>query len=383
MIKIAINAVSVKKISGGVFQIAPNFILATLKYQVPDVEWLYLVSEDVDKVIHEKFSEQVGKKYFIYPPQPDFIGTYAIVKKELKEWENKYKPDLIYSISAPSYFSFEAPEVMRFTNPWVATPNRYAYKTLSFLQKLRMTLYCLNQKRLLKKANYFITQTQAVKNGLLRFLDLPEEAIKVVSNVLPIVISSMENTHITSGMNDFIEIACVAAPVPHKNLDIIPEILFLLRNQYKIQSVRFHVTVPEDSPVWTKILKQAYKYDVIDGIVNHGRLPQTELSNLYRKSHMCFLPTLLEVFSVSPLEAMYYNLPIVATDFPFNREVLNDAALYYEPMNADSAASQFVKYISNSDLCLEMCEKMKWQLKKFDNYETHFNETVSFLLSII
>ena len=90
MIKIAINAVSVKKISGGVFQIAPNFILATLKYQVPDVEWLYLVSEDVDKVIHEKFSEQVGKKYFIYPPQPDFIGTYAIVKKELKEWENKY-----------------------------------------------------------------------------------------------------------------------------------------------------------------------------------------------------------------------------------------------------------------------------------------------------
>ena len=272
---------------------------------------------------------------------------------------------------------------MRFTNPWVATPNRYAYKTLSFLQKLRMTLYCLNQKRLLKKANYFITQTQAVKNGLLRFLDLPEEAIKVVSNVLPIVISSMENTHITSGMNDFIEIACVAAPVPHKNLDIIPEILFLLRNQYKIQSVRFHVTVPEDSPVWTKILKQAYKYDVIDGIVNHGRLPQTELSNLYRKSHMCFLPTLLEVFSVSPLEAMYYNLPIVATDFPFNREVLNDAALYYEPMNADSAASQFVKYISNSDLCLEMCEKMKWQLKKFDNYETHFNETVSFLLSII
>lgn len=383
MIKIAINAISVKKISGGVFQIAPNFILATLKYKIPEVEWLYIVSEDVDKVIHEEFTELVDKKYFVYPSQPDFRGTYIKVKKELNEWENRFKPDLIYSISAPSYFSFKAPEVMRFTNPWVATPNKYAYKTLSFFQKLRMVLYCMNQKRLLRRANYFVTQTQAVKKGLLKFLSIPEESINVVSNVLPIVISSMENTHIISDNKDFIEIACVAAPVPHKNLDIIPEVLYLLRNQYNINNVRFHVTVPEDSPMWVKILKLAYKYDVVDGIVNHGRLPQAELSNLYRRSHMCFLPTLLEVFSVSPLEAMYYKLPIVATDFAFNREVLNDAALYYEPMNAASAANQFVKYIDNPSLRLEMYDKMREQLKKFDDYEAHFKKTVAFLMSVV
>ena len=382
MIRIAINAVSVKKISGGVFQIAPNFILATLKYKVSNVEWLYLVSEDVDKVIHEEFSDQMGKNYFVFPPQPDFKGTYIKVVQDLKKWEESFKPNIVYSISAPSYFSFNAPEVMRFTNPWVATPNKYAYKTLSLFQKIRMMLYCLNQKRLLRKADFFITQTQAVKDGMLKFLRVPETSIKVVHNVLPIVISSKENSHINSREGNFIEIACIAAPVPHKNLDIIPKILYLLKERYGIQNVRFHITVSDDSPIWKNIVKQARVLDVMNGTINHGRLPQAELSNLYRKSHLCFLPTLLEVFSVSPLEAMYYKLPIVATDFAFNREVLDDAALYYEPMSASSAASQLANYINDSNLCDRMRERMMRQLNKFNNYEAHFYSIVDFLIKI-
>lgn len=382
MKKIAINAVSVKKISGGVFQIASNFILATFKYQNPNVKWFYLISEDVDKVIQKEISGLVCQNYCVFPSQPDFLGSYIKVKKKIREWEKENNPDVIYSISAPSYFSFIAPEVMRFTNPWVATPNNYAYRTLSFPQRVRMILYCLNQKRLLKNASYIITQTHAVKNGLLKFLNMPEACIKVVNNVLPIIISSQENTHLITKEENYIEIVSVAAPVPHKNLDIIPEVLYLLRSQYSINNVRFHVTIPENSLIWRKIIKLAHKLKVTDGIINHGRLSQIDLSNLYRKSHICFLPTLLEVFSVSPLEAMYYNLPIVATDFTFNKEILSDAALYYEPMNAHSAVNQLVKYINSSDLRNTMCLKMQNQLKKFNNYEIHFKNTVDFLISV-
>ena len=55
------------------------------------------------------------------------------------------------------------------------------------------------------------------------------------------------------------------------------------------------------------------------------------------------------MFSASTVEAMFFNLPIVATDFPFNTEVLADSCLYYEPKNAKEAAMQFVKLIADKN----------------------------------
>lgn len=64
---------------------------------------------------------------------------------------------------------------------------------------------------------------------------------------------------------------------------------------------------------------------------NYGRISQKELGAMYQRCQLCYLPTLLEVFSASTVEAMYFNLPIVATNFSFNTEVLADSSLYYEP----------------------------------------------------
>ena len=78
-----------------------------------------------------------GSKYFVFPTQPDFLGTYKKVKFQLREIEAKIQPDLVYSITAPSYFKFHAPEVMRFTNPWVTHPNKFAWSILSLKEKIQ------------------------------------------------------------------------------------------------------------------------------------------------------------------------------------------------------------------------------------------------------
>lgn len=95
-----------------------------------------------------------------------------------------------------------------------------------------------------------------------------------------------------------------------------------------------------------------------------------------------FLPTLLEVFSASTVEAMYFNLPIVATKFDFNTEVLEDSCLYYEPKNAQDAANQIFRFINNKELQAECKKKMQMELSKYGDYDVHFNAIKKFLVDV-
>lgn len=372
--KILLNTISTKKHAGGAFQIAQNFLLRTLENT--DIEWYYVTSSDVDRVIGESFAHLLNVNYFVFPTQPDFRDSYRRVKKQISNLEQKIQPDVVYSITAPSYFKFTAPEVMRFTNPWVTHPNKYAWSVLSWKEKIHYYLYGLNQKRLIKSARFFITQTETCANGIKKIVGIPDSHIKVVSNVLPAVFKTLDCTPIYD--NEYINIACVGAATPHKNFDLIPEVLKEFKKR-GYDNVRLHVTLPPNEPTLGVVLNKLQQYELSYMLINHGRLSQKELGEMYRRCHFCYLPTLLEVFSASTVEAMYYQLPIVATDFPFNSEILKDSCLYYEPKNAKAAVEQFVKIIQSKELQSMMKGKMQQQLTQYRDYDAHFNAILSFL----
>lgn len=375
--KILINTISTKKHAGGAFQISQNFLLKTLEHI--DVEWYYFTSQDVDDAIGQKFANLKSTRYFVFPTQPDFRGSYKQVKKQVAELEVKIQPDAVYSITAPSYFTFKTCEVMRFTNPWVTHPNKYSWSVLSLKERIFYYLYGLNQKRMMKAAHYFITQTETCAEGILRVTGEPKEHVKVVHNVLPAIFKLVENTPIVE--DDYINIACVGAATTHKNFDIIPDVIRELDN-LGLNKVRIHVTLPSDEPTLKKVTAKLEKYGLGERLVNHGRLAQKDLAEMYRRCQLCFLPTLLEVFSASTVEAMYFNLPIVATDFPFNTEVLADACLYYEPKNAKDAADKFAKLIADKELQATMRERMARQLAIYGDYDAHFNAIKDYLIKV-
>lgn len=376
--KILINTISTKKYAGGAFQISQNFMLRSLEDE--DVEWYYITSQDVDDAVGEKFAHLKGTKYFVFPTQPDFRGSYRRVKKELAELEVMINPDVVYSVTAPSYFTFKTKEVMRFTNPWVTHPNKYAWSVLSFKEKVFYFLYGLNQRRMMRAAHYFITQTETCAKGICRVTGESSTHVKVVSNVLPAIFNQLDNSPIRE--NEYINIACVGAATPHKNFDLIPDVLLAFKQQ-GYNNVRIHMTLPKEEPVFTVIQKKLNRYGIYEMLVNHGRLDQKSLGEMYRRCQFCYLPTLLEVFSASTVEAMYYGLPIVATNFDFNSDILEDSCLYYEPKNANDAVRQFVRLISNENLQYECKKKMQKLLLKYGNYESHFNAIKRFLIEDI
>jgi len=371
--RILINAISTKKHSGGAYQIAYNFIVKTLEH--PEVEWIYVLSQDLDEIL--PVDMKTKDNYHVFPTQPDFRHSYFRVKKELSLLEQRINPDLVYSITAPSYFTFQTKEVMRFTMPWVTHPNKYSWSVLSWTEKMKMRMYCWNLRRMMRKTQYFVTQTETTKKGIIRITKTSENNVKVVKNVLPEIYKAFPSSLLPPD-RDWIDIACVANTSAHKNLDIIPHVLEELQS-LGISNVRFHVTIPKGEDYWRKMSKYLQSQGFGDRVVTHGRCSQIELADLYRHCQFCFLPTLLEVFSVTSLEAMYFQLPIVATDFDFNREVMEDACLYYEPKNAREAAERIRELIVNPGIQSEIKDKMKKRLQLFSDYDRHFNDICDFL----
>ena len=243
-----------------------------------------------------------------------------------------------------------------------------------------MKLHIVLLKKLVNRVKYIVTQTEAVKNGLICKLGKVPDSIRVVNNVLPAVYASLDNTPIVEE-SGWVEIPAVGSG-EHKNLDIIPEVLKELEDTYGIKNYRFHITLPKSSPVLpiieTKIKELGYQ----DRVVNHGNLKQQDLAILYRKCKISYLPSVLEVFSASTIESMYFQLPTVATDLFFNTEVFGDSCLYYTPKNAKEAAKQIVKAVTDEKLRNELQEKMKIQIKKFSSFDKYYNDTVDFLIEV-
>ena len=379
--KILINVVNARNIGGG-FQVVFNFILKTQVYTRPDVEWYYAVSERLDSFLKDTFRSNVAKgHYFVFPDQPDFKRTYWRVKRELRRLEEKINPDVIYSPLSPGYFFFKHKEVMRFANAWSTNATSYAWKTLPFKPKLRTKIYNIMQRALLRRAKYIITQTETVRGGLLRVTGLPENRVFVVPNVLPAVLQDIDPTPLEADVK-WIDIAAVGGQMPHKNLEIIPEVLRVLKEKYQLTNVRFHTTLPADSGVWWRIENGLKESGLTENVVNHGNMRLVDLADLYRHCRFCFLPTVLETFSASTIEAMYFDLKTVASNLSFNTEVMQDACLYFEPMNAESAADKLVQIISDKALQDELSGKMKERLKNYTDFRKYYDNTVDFLIKV-
>jgi phosphatidylinositol alpha-mannosyltransferase len=65
----------------------------------------------------------------------------------------------------------------------------------------------------------------------------------------------------------------------------------------------------------------------------HGQVDREALGHLYAASDMFLFPTQGEGLPLVLIEAARAGLPAIVSDYPFNREVMGDAALY---CNADN-----------------------------------------------
>jgi len=87
-----------------------------------------------------------------------------------------------------------------------------------------------------------------------------------------------------------------------------------------------------------------------DHVIFTGRLTEEELIETYRCADLFVLPSLSEGLPTSILEAMYFGLPVVATDIPGVKDHFKYVALLVPPKNEDRLADAIVKLLDDAKL---------------------------------
>jgi glycosyltransferase involved in cell wall biosynthesis len=319
------------------------------------------------------------KKIFITQTSPANPLSYKL-KNQIKKIENDFKPQLVYSVGFPSYIHFQQIELGRYTNPWALVNHSAAFHQLNSFNKIKILLKARYRNFSARHALFFETQTNIAANGIERRLNINPENIKVIPN-------SINNLYFDSHKkvkkdNNLVKILYIAAPHIHKNIDIIPDVARELGILIPNKNFKFFVTLPKGSRHIEKLNRDANNKQVADQITNLGQLTVKECIDAYLESDIFFMPSLLEVFSASYLEAMQMSIPIVASDLDFAREACGTAALYFDPRSPKDAAINLQQLIENKGLRGSLISNGQSRLKEFPQNKLKFEILDQFISKI-
>ena len=374
--KIVLNVILAKEKGMGGFNVAVNFYNQTLRDQ--ENEWFYFVSKEFDEKVKGMENGLDANHYFIFHSQPN-LKHYFSDKRLIRQIETDVEPDVIYSILAPSYHRFKTVEVMRCANAWavVGGVNKYALSVTPLKYRVRYLVKAWITRFLMRNTKYFVTQSEIAKNCILNTVNTSTENVCVVSNVLS---EKFQRTNVEKFTHEGFNMVYVSSPSVHKDYMLLPQVASILISKYGMKDFKMHVTVPDYCS--SNFMKCLDDYHVQDYFVNHGFLGLEELIQNYLQCDMGLFPSLLETFSATLLEYMYFRLPIVASDLDFNKEVTGDAAIYFEPHNAEDFAQKIYQVYSNDSLRHILLDKAKKRLSYYKNNADKFSETVRFLREV-
>ncbi len=171
----------------------------------------------------------------------------------------------------------------------------------------------------------------------------------------------------------FKRILVLSANYPHKNMSIIPSVIDSLINNHSFTDFKFIISQTKEK------MRFDNKYDKY--IEYLGYIPLEELPALYQSVDVLFLPTLLECFSTTYLEAMFMKVPIVTTEMSFAKNICDDAAVYFSPTSASSAAEQIYEVLNNENLRSKLISNGIENLNRFSDSMSRTKDFINIIKS--
>lgn len=375
--KVLVNASTL--VVGGGIQIGISFIEEAIAES--RFKWHFVISPAIMKALPYTLKDEAN--FTVIETSPAKIIKGYKGRHEIKKLCREWAPDLIYSIGFPSYISFDKIEIGRYTNPWEINLDILPWEVYpSLLDRIRIQLGIWYRQYWAKKAAYIETQTEAAKLGIVKRLGFQSNKVMVVPNSPNPIFISSDSVVDLAETNSSLKVFCLAAAYPHKYLIFIPEVAYNLKEIYGVEPT-FYVTIPESGKLWKDLFVRSIELGVGHQILNLGVLDLEACKKQYSASDLVFLPTLLEVFSATYVEAMAMGVPIVTTDLAFARDNCGDGARYFERHNAEDAASKIYEVLTDKNLRFDLIGKGKEKLNTYPGIKQKYNALFNWFEQII
>jgi glycosyltransferase involved in cell wall biosynthesis len=113
-------------------------------------------------------------------------------------------------------------------------------------------------------------------------------------------------------------------------------------------------------------IKQRMNCPDLSGRVHYlGGVPYERLPALYQQASLYVLPSQLETFGLTLVEAMASGVPVVASSTSSIPEIAGEAAVYFDPLNVDEIARTMRSVLQNQSLARKLIEVGKKRALEF------------------
>lgn len=98
------------------------------------------------------------------------------------------------------------------------------------------------------------------------------------------------------------------------------------------------------------------QFELLDAFIKnrihiYNKISNIKLAELYQKSQAYISASLFEGLGMPIVEAMYFNLPIIISDYPIFHEVSQNRGIYFNPLNSDELVEIMTSIETDKPIC--------------------------------
>jgi glycosyltransferase involved in cell wall biosynthesis len=221
--------------------------------------------------------------------------------------------------------------------------------------------------------------SHAMLHDILRFVHLPFDRIAINSFGVPLERFSkgaMVRKNRDQGSEEPFRILYVSEYGDYKNFTVLFKAVKILATGVDTNFTLLTTADPWHSPQAQSVTREEDQRLALDPLVRPfikctGYVSYEDVPKLYAGCDLFVFPSIAESFGHPLVEAMASGLPVLASDIPVCREICGDAAVYFDPFDAQDFAAKIIHLRCHPSLRRELGTVGKRRANDFFNWNDH------------
>ena len=333
-----------------------NFV-KSLNRTASNHQFLLVVAPDVG---FEQIELPAGSEVYLYKQAGNKLRRLIFDNIELPKLVRRFNSDWVFGMGNIGLSRPPCMQAVLIQDAHLVYPWRVHNPKMVLTEKLTRLYQEYQLKKTLRNTDLIFCQTPMMRERFIRKFRCHPEIVKILPNAISKVAKPINEKRVNSSVlpnQTQFTLFFLTRYYTHKNLEIL--IPLFTKYSEKLADVRCFITIEPYCRKAREFLDNIKKNSLGEKIVNIGTLSETELPVYYQLVDAVFLPTLLESFSGTYLEAMYFGKPILTSDFDFAHYVCGDAALYFDPFDPADISDKIVCLKDNNVLRQTLVNKGK------------------------
>lgn len=247
---------------------------------------------------------------------------------------------------------------------YAAYPDSIVWSLMKTKERYHKKLKLFLFKKMVDYPTVVYAQTESIKKRLSKYYRLKK------SGIIPNAVS-LDN--LTGGNykdfklpKDRFLFLCLSKYYIHKNIESFIPLSKMIRDSNLPYCIIITINKEQHSNA-KRIIELIQRENLEKILINIGEVKMEHVPSLYEQTDALLLPTLLESFSGTFVEAMFHKKPIFTSKYDFSQDICRNCAIYFDPLKTEEIF-QAICLIKNKRLMEEKVANGTLRLKDFPNW---------------